>query len=81
MKKAKKAEKKAGYVIPLGRGWVVKTTISGKLFVVTDNKRDAVSIARGIAKRYASELIIYDKEGRVATTTSYAGKKRIVAKA
>ena len=80
MKKSKKVEKKVGLVFPIGNGWIVKTSINGKLLVVTDTKKDAVSIARDIAKRYESKLIIYGKNGNIATT-SYAGKRKAVAKA
>ena len=80
MKKSKKVEKKVGLVFPIGNGWIVKTSIKGKLLVVTDTKKDAVSIARDIAKRYESKLIVYGKNGSIATT-SYAGKRKAVAKA
>ena len=79
MKKLKKPEKKIGLVIPIGNGWAVKTSISGKLLLVSDNKREAVSIARDIAKWHESKLVIYGKDGNI-TTTSYVGKRKAGAK-
>jgi len=80
MKKAKKIVKKAQYVIPVGNGWAVKASINGKFIIITDNKRDAVSVARDIAKRNESDLIIYGKDGSIISTNSYTVKRKLTAK-
>jgi hypothetical protein len=76
MKKSKRTVKKVQYVIPVGNGWAVKTDINGKFIIITDNKREAVSVAKDMAKRTESDLVIYGKDGKVADSTSYAKSKR-----
>jgi hypothetical protein len=60
------------YVIPLGGdGWVVKNSKSKTFTVITDNKREALTIARGIAKNKQRELVIYGRNGQIEKTESY----------
>ncbi len=61
------------YVLPLGGdGWMVKNSRSKTFTVITDNKREAVSIARGIAKTKQIQLEIYGRDGNIEKTESYA---------
>jgi hypothetical protein len=80
MKKSKKTVKKMAFVIPIGNGWAVKASINGKYIVITDNKKDAVSVARDIAKSNESDLIIYGKNGSIISTNSYTGKRKPMVK-
>lgn len=64
--------KQIEYVLPLGNGWVVKNSAAAKFLVITDNKKEAVSIARNIAKRKHTELIVYNKDGKIHERISYA---------
>lgn len=45
-------------------GWMVKNSASSKFTVITDNKREAITIAREIAKSKGRELIIHGKDGQ-----------------
>jgi pyruvate/2-oxoglutarate/acetoin dehydrogenase E1 component len=80
MRKAKKIVKKTQYVIPIGNAWMVKSEGSAKFTIITDNKREAVSFAKEIAKRYESDLIIYDKKGGIAESISYKKKGKVIEK-
>jgi len=71
--------KKIQYVIPVGNGWVVKASDSIKFLLITDNKREAVSVAKDIAKRNESDLIIYGKDGKITANNSYSKKGRAAA--
>ena len=81
MSKAKKTAKKIQYVIPIGNGWAVKASDSVKFLLITDSKREAVAIAKDIAKRNESDLIVYGKKGEITTNSSYSKKGRAAAKA
>lgn len=76
--KLKKARKKAvattpiQYVLPIGNGWVVKNSTAAKFLIITDNKREAVSIARKVAKLRHIELIVYNKNGTIQEKVNYA---------
>jgi hypothetical protein len=76
--KLKKAKRKAvgtsqiQYVLPIGNGWVVKNSAAAKFLIITDNKREAVSIARKVAKLRHIELIVYNKNGTIQEKVNYA---------
>jgi hypothetical protein len=76
--KLKKARKKAvatsqiQYVLPIGNGWVVKNSAAAKFLIITDNKREAISIARKVAKLRHIELIVYNKNGTIQEKVNYA---------
>lgn len=55
------------YVMPLGNGWVVKNSAKARFTVITDNKIDAVNVARKIAGLQKSTLIIHNKNGSQKT--------------
>lgn len=75
-KKLKKDSSKVSsiqYVLPLGgNGWVVKNSKAAKFTVITDSKREAVSIARNIAKHKQIELIVQGRDGRIEIRENYA---------
>ncbi len=60
------------YVIPLGNAWAVKGEGSIKFTFITDTKREAVTYARGIAVNKNADLIVYNREGKIAERNSYA---------
>ncbi len=70
--------KKTQYVIPLGRGWAVKSGETAKFAIITDKKSDAVSYAKAIAKRTGGKLVIYGKDGKIISHNSYANDSIIV---
>jgi Uncharacterized protein conserved in bacteria (DUF2188) len=63
----------AEYVIPLGgTGWVVKSSNAKKFTVISDSKREAVKIARSLAKRRHRKLVVFAKDGSIQQQVSYA---------
>ena len=63
--------KRNQHVIPLGNGWAVKKEGSTRFTVITDNERDAVKVAREIAKSHRSELIVHGRDGKIKEKNSY----------
>lgn len=72
LKKKLISERNIQYVLPLGNGWVVKDSSASKFTVITDNRQEAVSMARIIAKRKKTRLVVYNKNGTIKEMTSYA---------
>ena len=61
------------YVFPLGgTGWMVKNSKATKFTLITDSKREAVSVARNLAKTRHNELVIYGRDGNIEKRESYA---------
>ena len=60
------------YVLPLGNGWVVKSNRAVNFTAITDSKREAISIARNIARTKKTNLIVHGKNGNVEIQESYA---------
>jgi ribosomal protein L32E len=61
------------YVLPLGgSGWVVKNNKAAKFTVITDSKREAISIARNIAKNKQIELVVHGRDGSIEIRENYA---------
>ena len=56
------------HVIPLGNGWVVKTGNSKTFTVITDNKKEAVEIAKSIAKTKKSAVVVHGRFGAIERT-------------
>jgi uncharacterized protein YdaT len=63
--------KRNQHVVPLGNGWAVKKEGSNSFTVITDNQRDAIKVAREIAKTNKSELIVHGKDGKIREKNSY----------
>lgn len=64
--------KKNQHVVPdKNGGWNVKGAGNSKSTAHTDNKQDAIEIAREIAKNQQSELVIHGKDGRIQDKDSY----------
>ena len=60
------------FVLPLGNGWVVKSNRKVSFTAITDSKREAISIARNIARTKKTKLIVHGKSGNVEIQESYA---------
>jgi len=63
--------KKNQHVVPLGNGWAVKGEGSKKFTVITETQKDAITVAKGIAKNNKSELVIHGKDGKIRDKDSY----------
>ena len=66
--------KRNQHVVPLGNGWAVKGEGSKKFTVITESQRNAITVARGIAKNNKSEIVIYNKDGRIKDKDSYGNE-------
>lgn len=63
--------KRNQHVVPLGGGWAVKSAGSKKVTAITGTQRDAIAVAREIAKNNRSELVIHGRDGRIREKDSY----------
>lgn len=63
--------KKNQHVVPLGNAWAVKKEGSVRFTVITDTKKEAVDVAREIARNNHSELVIHGRDGRIQDKDSY----------
>jgi hypothetical protein len=54
-----------------GGGWQVKGAGNLKATVKTDTQREAINIARDIARNQNSELIVHKKNGQIRDKDSY----------
>jgi len=59
------------HVVPQGDQWAVKTDNSQKAYKVTETQREAIDIAREVAKNQESELLIHGKDGQIREKNSY----------
>jgi uncharacterized protein YdaT len=59
------------HVIPLGNGWAVKKEGSNRFTVITDTQKDAIKVARELAKHQKADLIVHGKDGKVREMSSY----------
>lgn len=58
-------------VVPKSKGWAVRSEGSKKITKGFDTKAEAVASARSIAKNQGSELVIHNKNGRIAQKDSH----------
>lgn len=63
--------KKNQHVVPLGNGWAVKREGSKRFTIITETQKDAITVARGIAKNNKTELVIHGKDGKIRDRDSY----------
>ncbi|MCP9749520.1 DUF2188 domain-containing protein [Ferruginibacter sp. HRS2-29] len=59
------------HVLPLGNGWIVKNDKSAKFTTITDTKKEAIEIARNIARKKNIILLVYAKDGTIQLEESY----------
>lgn len=59
------------HVVPHGEDWAVKGTGNGKATIVVDTQKEAIEIAKEIAKNQKSELIIHGTNGQIREKNSY----------
>jgi hypothetical protein len=52
------------HVIPVANGWAVKKESNDRYTVITETKKEALEVAREIAKMNASVVVIHDQEIR-----------------
>jgi hypothetical protein len=64
-------EKKNHLSLPTDSGWGVKGEGNGKFTKQTSTKKEAVKVAKDIAKNNKSELVIHGKDGEIQNKNSY----------
>jgi len=63
--------KRNQHVVPLGNGWAVKREGSRRFTVITETQKDAITVARGIAKSNKSEIVIHGRDGKIRDKDSF----------
>lgn len=59
------------YVVRRNNKWAVKGENNSKATVIVDSQREAIKIAREIAKNQSSELRVQDRNGKFRMCNSY----------
>jgi hypothetical protein len=59
------------HVVPHPDGWAVKAAGADRATRVTETQREAMEIAREIAKNQGSERIVHGENGRIRQKNSY----------
>lgn len=62
---------KAQHVVPSGDGWAVIKTGSSRASALRDTQKEAIIVARELAKRQHTELYIHGEDGRIRSRDSY----------
>lgn len=63
--------KKHQHVVPHGKDWAVKGQGNGKATKVVDTQAQAIKIAREIAIKQQSEVVIHRPDGTIRDKDSY----------
>ena len=66
------------HVTKHGDGWQVKGAGNQKATKVTETQKEAINIAREIAKNQSSELIIHGKNGQIRQKDSQGNDPSII---
>lgn len=59
------------HVVPNGNNWAVKGEGNSKNTRITQTQKEAIDIARTIARNEQSELVIHGKDGQIRQKDSY----------
>lgn len=63
--------KKSVHVTPNGKNWSIKTSNSSRAYKVVDTQKEAITIAKTVAKNLQTELLIHGKDGQIRAKDSY----------
>tara|TARA_R110002073_G_scaffold261538_1_gene424428 strand:+ start:2890 stop:3111 length:222 start_codon:yes stop_codon:yes gene_type:complete len=63
--------KKNQHVVPHGSGWAVKGAGNQKATKVTSTQKEAIKVARNIAKNQKYELLIHNQKGQIRQKDSF----------
>jgi len=64
-------EKKDQHVVPHGKNWAVEGEGNKRATRVTKTKKEAMQIARKIAKKAKSEVVVHKRNGKISDKDSY----------
>lgn len=67
--------KKNQHVVPSGDQWAVRGEGNSRKTRITQTQREAIEIARTIARKEQSELVIHGKDGRIRQKDSYGNDR------
>jgi uncharacterized protein YdaT len=59
------------HVVPHGGKWAVKGDGNRRVSRVTSTQQDAIKVAREIARRQGSDVVIHGRDGRIPDKDSY----------
>ena len=59
------------HVVPDGKQWAVETEGSKRAYRITPTQKEAIEIAKEVAKNQESELSIHGKNGQIRDNISY----------
>jgi len=65
------SKKKNQHVIPHPKGWAVKGEGNKKVTKITKTQKEAIEIAKKIAKNQGSEVVIHNRKGQIRDKDSY----------
>jgi hypothetical protein len=65
------AKGKNVHVVPRPEGWAIVKEGNERATKVTPTKKEAVDAARPIARQNESELVIHNKDGKIANSDSH----------
>jgi hypothetical protein len=65
------AKRRNQHVVPKDGNWAVRGSGSSRATRVYKTQRDAITVAREIARNQKSELIIHGRDGRIREKNSY----------
>jgi hypothetical protein len=63
--------KKNQHVVPHAKGWAVKGAGNEKATKVTATQKEAINVARNIAKNQKSELLVHNQKGQIRQKDSF----------
>lgn len=63
------------HVIPQGAGWAVRGAGNSRATRVLSSQREAIEVARQIARSQRTELVIHGADGRIREKRSFVGIK------
>ncbi len=59
------------HVVPIGDKWGIKGEGNSRYTKITDTQREAINVARTIARNQQSELVIHGRNGRIREKDSH----------
>lgn len=59
------------HVVPHTKGWAVRGAGSERATKVLDSQREAINLARDIAQKQRTEMLIHRENGRIRERNSY----------
>lgn len=63
--------KRNQHVVPRDGKWAVRAEGSPRATAIRETQREAIEVARGIAQRRGSELIVHGRDGRIRDKDSH----------